>query len=208
MTDADEPSMDLEDGPYEVAAEQATDRPLSGADVFDLLASRRRRYTLHYLKQRREPVDVRELAEQVAAWENGVEVADLTSKERKRVYIALYQSHLPTMAKEGIVEYDADRGVVELTSALRDVDVYMEVVPKDDVPWNVYYLGLATADALLLLLAWLAVYPFSAVPDLVWAVFVLVTFGLSAFVQTYFNRRMRLGDEGPPPELKRRTAED
>lgn len=45
-------------------------------------------------------------------------------------------------------------------------------------------------------------FPFGRVPDLAWAVIILVTFAASAFVQTYQTRRMRLGDEGPPPELR------
>lgn len=184
--------------------EQVSTEPaggLSNDDVFDFLIDKRRRYVLHYLKQRREPVSVRELSEQVAAWENDKPIETLTSQERKRVYIALYQSHLSTMDDNGLVEYDRDRGMVELADAVSEIDIYMEVVPRNNIPWNTYYLGLAVADAVLIALAWFDIFPFRLVPDLGWAVVVLVTFGVSAFVQTYFSRRMRFGDEGPPPEL-------
>lgn len=186
----------VEDGP-------ATDgeASLSSDDIYDQLANRRRRYALHYLKQAGEPVAVRDLAEQVAAWENDTTVAALGSQERKRVYIALYQSHLPTMDAEGLVAYDDEAGRVELTGEIADIDVYMEVVPGDDIPWDLYYLGLSAANGALLLLAWLDVRPFTAVPDLGWAVVVLVSFAASAFVQSFYRRRMRLGDEGPPPDL-------
>jgi len=185
-----------------VGGEGGLESELSSEAAYEFLSDRRRRYALHYLKQRQEPVSVRELAEQVAAWENEKEIDQLASQERKRVYISLYQSHLPTMDKQGIVSYDPDDGTVTLAESLSSADIYLEVVPKEDIPWNVYYLGLAAADGLLLALARFEVAPFDLVPDLAWGGIVLVTFAASAFVQTYLNRRMRFGDEGPPPELR------
>lgn len=188
----------------EAAVDPATSPALSSDAIYDALADKRRRYTLHYLKQRSEPVTVRELSEQVAAWENDKPTAELSSQERKRVYIALYQSHLSTLDEEGLVDYDADDGTAVLSDAFAGSDLYMEVVPQESVPWSLFYLGLAVANAVVLGLAWGGVTPFDLLPGLGWAVVVLVTFGVSAFVQTYSNRRMRFGDEGPPPELSNR----
>ena len=120
------------------------------------------------------------------------------------MYIALYQSHLSTLDGEGLVDYDEDEGTVTLTDAFAGSDLYIEVVPQESVPWSLFYLGLAAANAVVLGLAWGEVAPFDVLPGLGWAVVVLVTFGLSAFVQTYSNRRMRFGDDGPPPELANR----
>jgi DNA-binding transcriptional ArsR family regulator len=174
---------------------------LSSDDIYDQLSNRRRRYALHYLKQAGEPVTVRDLAEQVAAWENDTTVAELGSQERKRVYIALYQSHLPSMDEAGIVDYDEEGSTVELADAIATTDVYMEVVREEDIPWDIYYLGLSAAMGALLALAWFDVRPFTQVPDLGWGLVVLVSFAASAFVQLFYRRRMQLGDEGPPPDL-------
>lgn len=170
--------------------------------LYGALAHKRRRYTLHYLKQRGGPVSVRDLAEQVAAWENDKPISRLDSQERKRVYIALYQSHLSTMDDEGLVEYDEDAGTVKLSGPMESRDLYLEVVPEESVPWSMYYAGLTLANALLLVLAWQDVAPFDTVPELAWGGVVLVTFGISAFVQLYRSRDMRIGDEGAPPELR------
>jgi len=185
-----------------MSTQQTKDRRRSSDLAYSVLADKRRRYAVHYLKQRAEPVPLRDLAEQVAAWENDKPVAALSSKERKRVYIAMYQSHLNTLAKEGIVDYDADRGMVSISDAFADLDVYLEVVPGGTIPWSLYYVGLSVVDGLLLLVAWLDLWPFGAVPDLTWGGVVLVSFAASAFVQTYQTRRMRFGDEVPPPELQ------
>ena len=180
------------------------DQTLASDAVYDALADRRRRYALHYLKQRSSPVTVRELSEQVAAWENDKSPDELASQERKRVYIALYQSHLSTLDGEGLVDYDEGASTVELSDSFADVELYLEVVPNESVPWSLYYLGLTLANAIVLGLAWWKVTPFDLVPDLGWGALVLVTFGVSAFTQSYSSRRMRFGDDGPPPELSHR----
>lgn len=179
-----------------------TEASLSETALYNALSQKRRRYTLHYLKQRTEPVSAQELAEQVAAWENHKTVQELTSQERKRVYIALYQSHLSTMDEEGLVEYDEDNGMVQLSDSMETIDLYLEIVPAESVPWSFYYAGLANANGLLLALAWFEIHPFTMLPDLAWGAVVLVTFGVSAFVQFYHDRQMRIGDGGPPPELQ------
>ena len=175
---------------------------LSNDALYGALSQKRRRYALHYLKQRDETVTVQNLAEQVAAWENGKPIEELTSQERKRVYIALYQSHLSTMDGEGLVDYDDDEGTVGLSDSMREIDLYLEVVPEESVPWSLYYAGLTAANALVLALTWFDVRPFTMLPDLGWAAVVLVTFGVSAFAQFYYSRQMKIGDEGPPPELE------
>lgn len=105
------------------------------------------------------------------------------------------------MDEDGLVDYDADASTVELAESFEDVAIYLEIVPEADVPWSLYYVGLAVANLVLLGLAWFDIQPFSLVPDLGWGLVVLVTFAVSAFVQTYSARRMRIGDEGPPPDL-------
>jgi hypothetical protein len=177
------------------------DPPLSNDDVYDQLANRRRRYALHYLKQVGEPVAVRDLAEQVAAWENDTTVDNLGSQERKRVYISLYQSHLSSMDEAGLVTYDDDAGTVELADPLTEASVYMEVVAERDLPWDLYYIGLSAASGLLLALAYFDVRPFTRVPDIGWGIVVLTLFAVSAFAQLFERRRAELGDEGPPPDL-------
>ncbi|MXR40974.1 hypothetical protein GRX01_06415 [Halobaculum sp. WSA2] len=192
--------MSIEETDHVDESETAED-DLSEDTLYSVLSNRRRRYTIHYLKQREEPVSVQDLAERVAAWENDKRPSEITSQERKRVYVSLYQSHLDTLDGEGIVEYDSDAGTVRLSDRMRAVDIYLEVVPKESVPWSLYYAGLSAANALVLALAWLEVRPFDAVPDLAWGAVVLASFALSAFAQLYSSRQMRLGDEGPPPDV-------
>lgn len=176
------------------------DSGLSSQQLYNVIGDRRRRYTVHYLKQQDGGVAVRDLAEQVAAWENGKAVDEISSQERKRVYISLYQSHLPTLDEQGIVEYDEDRKTVELTPAMADRKIYLEIVPRGSVPWGLYYLGLSLAAGILLVVLSFDLYPLNQIPNLYWAGLIVATLIVSAVIHLYQSRRMRLGDAGPPPD--------
>ena len=183
--------------------EEEVDDPLTRDDTFEILSNHRRRFALHHLQQNGDRADLGDLSEHVAAWENDIGVAEVSSSERKRVYTSLQQFHLPKMDEKGVVEFDDREGVVELTAAAGDVDIYLEVVDGNDVPWSQYYLGLAAVNLGILGTALAGLYPFTLVPSAGLALLVVTTFLVSALVHTYFNRtEMRLGDSDTPPEVE------
>jgi len=94
---------------------------LSLDERFEILKNERRRIVLQYLKEVDETVQLNDLADQVTAIENDTTVDAITSDERKRVYVGLYQFHLPKMAKMGVVDYNKDRGNVRLTDTGNDL---------------------------------------------------------------------------------------
>ena len=98
--------------------------------IFDILKNERRRRTLEFLRE--EPTTtLSDLAEHVAALENDKSVRELTSSERKRVYVGLYQCHLPKMADAGVIDHDRSRGTVELREATSPYFVYLDIEPGD-----------------------------------------------------------------------------
>jgi hypothetical protein len=54
-----------------------------------------------------------ELAEAIAAEENGVAVEAVTAAQRKRVHVSLYQVHLPRLDEAGAIAFDRHRGSAE-----------------------------------------------------------------------------------------------
>ncbi|MXV64622.1 hypothetical protein GS429_21600 [Natronorubrum sp. JWXQ-INN-674] len=179
-------------------ATQADTRSGSGrGEIFDLLSNHRRRYAIHYCKGEGEPVELGDLAEHVAAWELEKEVDELTSAERKRVYTSLQQTHLPTLERAEMIEFD-DR-TIELTDEASELDVYLDVVPADSIPWGIYYLGLTVVGSIVMAGLWLEVVPTETIPELGWATFVFALFAVSAVVHVVQNRRMRLGEMERPP---------
>ena len=176
---------------------------LSQDVAFELLSCPRRRYVMHYLKQRpSQPVAVRDLVRQVAAWENGVAVTAVTRDQRMRVYTALRQSHLPKLDDGGVIRFDSDRGVVELTDTASELEVYLDVVPHDDIPWSKYYVGLGALCTGFLLGMWANIVPFGIIHPLAGAGLVTALFTVSATVHARYDDRMRLGADGPPPRQR------
>lgn len=166
--------------------------------MYKMLANQRRRYTIHYLKEQGESVPLGLLAEQVGAWELDTHPDELSSDERKTVYTALQQRHLPKMDDAGILEFDKRAGVVEPTDSLGSIDIYAEIVESGEFPWSQYYLGLSTISVALMTAVWANVYPLVLLPDIAWGVFCTVAFTFSAIAHVGVTRQMKLGESEPP----------
>jgi hypothetical protein len=198
----------------ETVASRETARSLNGSteseptadDVYEALSNRRRRYALHHLKQldAEEPIDLAEISTQVAAWETGHDPETLGYDDRKNVHTSLYQFHAPKMDDLGLVNYDRSRGTVELTEHGEDVDIYLETVTGRQIPWATYFLLLSSLMTTVAFGVWFDAPALTAVPDGAWTVFVALIFLVSSSSYAYTNWNvMRVGSEGPPPELDR-----
>jgi hypothetical protein len=174
---------------------------ISQETIFETLSNRRRRYVIHYLKQFEGAVPVRELSEQIAAWENGIDRSAVTPRERKRVYTALHQTHLPKMNDVGVVVYDRDRKVVTLTDEVEAFDIYLELVPDDHLNWGEVYLALAGVSAALVVVAALGIFPFTLLPGIGYAALVTVAVLVVSALHVHTRRRTRLGGSEQPPDV-------
>jgi DNA-binding transcriptional ArsR family regulator len=184
-----------------IEAEPANVSP-SVDELYEIFANKRRRYVLHYLKQEEGRTEFGEMAEQIAAWEHGKSQREVTSDERKYVYSALQQRHLPKMDDTGLVEFDKRGGSVAPTQVLEEVDVYAEVVGEKNVPWGVYFPILSGMYTVLLALVGLGVPPLTVLSGLEWGLIFVASFLVSSIVFLYDTRRMKLGSSGAPPEAE------
>lgn len=98
-------------------------------EVFEILKNHRRRLVIQFLNKHGGDSTLSTLAEHIAAIENDTTVQQLSSAQRKRVYVGLYQSHLPKMDEMDVVDFDQDRGTVELSTNATDVLDYLEPAP-------------------------------------------------------------------------------
>lgn len=122
---------------------------LSPDDIFMTLSNRRRRHVLHYLRHIGGTVTIRDLSEQLAAWENGTTTGEVVPSERKRLYTALHQTHLPKMDALGIVSYDRNRGTVKITDSVGEFDAYLAAMSAEGLAWGSVYLAASTVLGLL-----------------------------------------------------------
>lgn len=104
-------------------------------DIFEILSNARRRRLLFLLYERSEPVELGELAQEIANTEVGGE-AD--RDQYKRMYISLYQTHVPKLAEYGVIEYDTESKQVELTDRVDEV-LRVFKAPVERRPWWRYY---------------------------------------------------------------------
>ncbi|WP_207590662.1 DUF7344 domain-containing protein [Halomontanus rarus] len=191
---SDRPSRSSDDPSTETFGDEPT--ALSRDDLFHILQTTRRRETVTYLLDEDEPVKMGDVAEHVAARENETTVAELTSAQRQRVYIPLYQSHLPKLDEVGAIEYDKPAGIVYTTERLEEFRPYLEVANADDrttgaadertsasdvATAGLHYV-LATTVSVCLLLA--AVAGVVAIPGLALGVIITVLFVLTTIVTT------------------------
>jgi hypothetical protein len=112
------------------------DADLGVGEVFELLQNQRRRRVLRYLTTETDGrATLSDLAEHVAGLENDVPPDRVTSTQRKRVYVGLYQAHLPKLDDYGVVDFDKHRGTVDLRDTT-DLDPCLEWVAavEDDDP--------------------------------------------------------------------------
>jgi len=105
------------------------------------------------------------------------------------------------MDDAGVVEFKKDRGVIESTPALENVDVYLDIVEGREVPWSEYYLGLSGVAAALVAAVWLGAWPFTLLPEMAWMLAVVVAFAFSSLAHRYYTAEMEVGRGDDPPEL-------
>lgn len=122
-------SQRLTDAPPEAATAPSDPAEIERDDAFHLLSNARRRAVLRYLLESEEAAELGTLAEHVAALENGCETDELSSDDRKRVYISLYQGHMPKLAKHDLVDYDQARGTVEPNRLIEAFEPYLDEAP-------------------------------------------------------------------------------
>lgn len=125
----------------QVEEAEPSEFPVSLDNVFEILKNQRRRYVLRFLEDREEPVSLSDLSEHVAARENDKSVDQLSSQERKRVYVGLYQCHLPKMDDMGFINFNKNRGVIELGPAAPNAAKYLQDQETAEREWPRYYLS-------------------------------------------------------------------
>ncbi len=181
---------------------EPSDTGLERDEIFEILSNQRRRYILHYLKQQQagHEADLREIVDQVAAWENNTSIQELDSTRRKRVYTAVRQSHLPKLDDTGVVDYDQQRGEVVLTDAARDVEVYLEYVPEEDISWGEYYLALSGICFGIAGAAFIDAPVFGSLSGVTLAGVIVTVMTVSSVAHVYYSRTHRIGRDGPPTD--------
>lgn len=188
-TQNEAPTVQSDDSPTETQPESQPEAETSSQEsveelpldqTFELLKNKRRRAVLKYLRETEEDVvPIGELAEHIAAMENEIDVESVSSSQRKRAYVGLYQCHLPKMDDMNVIEFRKNRGEVLRDRNARQLEQFLEHDPGTGRPWHWYYLSLGIGGTGLLLLSQLGIVSATGtLVALVLAIFTLVTIQL------------------------------
>ena len=110
--------------------------------IFEILSSSRRRQLLYHLHRRGGAADLRDLARDVAT----AEVEEPIDEDVvKRLYISLYQTHVPKLEEAGLIHYHQEERRVELTGDVGAIGRVLGTESNDNKRWPLVYalLGLA-----------------------------------------------------------------
>lgn len=134
----------------------------SDEEVYDVLCRTRRRHVLQHLRGHGGRVSLASLVEAVAAREYDKPAEELSQTERRRIYVSLFQTHLPKLDRQGMVEWDREDNTVELGSDVR-LEEYLPREAWTVAGWHRYYLLVTGVGAVVTLLAYANLWLFSAV---------------------------------------------
>ncbi|RBI59922.1 hypothetical protein DMJ13_19660 [halophilic archaeon] len=176
-----------------------TSSELSQETVFEVLKSTRRRYALYYLRQHGPSAKLSALATHVAAWEYETTPDEVMPKQRKRVYISLYQTHLPKLEEVGLLDFDEETGRIHLSDRARTLDKYLSAGSRSATPWYHYYLSLSFLSLLLIGGLWVGVTPLAWLSRPTALTLILSLYTVLALGQYLCYYRCPV--QGPPPEL-------
>lgn len=142
--------------------------------IFDILSNRRRRQIIYYLQEHGGQAPLREVANAVAGWEEDEPSESVTEEDRRRVYVSLYQSHVPRLTDAGLLEHD-DSGVIKLTDRVRFLNPYL--APHSGNPsWQKYYLAIGLLGVLFGVLILLDLPPAGFIPGV--NLLLIISFGI------------------------------
>lgn len=166
------------DKEYTVMGETQSASKLTEYEIHDVLRNERRTQTLKCLSRTEEMMTVRELSERLAALETGETPPPRNIRES--AYNSLHQVHLPKLDELGIVEYEQNRKLISLADGYSQVDLYIEAVSGDDIPWATYYwvLGVLALGTVVLSSIGTAAFAILSVP--IWALLFFCLFVFSA----------------------------
>lgn len=115
-----------EDGRFEelrpvVEEFESSDHPVALDTLLDLLADARRREALTTLSAH-EDLSLPDLADEVAVAEEDEPLTRIDPDDVLQIYLSLYHTHVPKLARVGLVAYDQDDDYVALTDTGRDLE--------------------------------------------------------------------------------------
>ncbi|WP_265111190.1 DUF7344 domain-containing protein [Halosolutus halophilus] len=102
--------------------------------AFDLCQNHRRRALLTLLADRDRRVTVQDLATDLAVREHDAPITDVPGDLVTEIHTLLYHVHLPKLNGANVVDYDHERGHVELTERGTELEATLSAIGGLETP--------------------------------------------------------------------------
>jgi hypothetical protein len=155
-------------------------------EAYELLSNARRRFVISYLRSQDGRVPLNELSQSLAAWENDIPVDELGDQQIKRIYVSLYQTHLPKLEEAGLIEYDRENSTLEIRREADRLDEYLPTDGSERSNWQLVYGALAGLGLLAYLL--LSLMPSAPVSMGQLGAIIIVAFAVASIVHQISRR--------------------
>ncbi|QLK26739.1 hypothetical protein HYG81_03730 [Natrinema zhouii] len=94
--------------------------------MFEVFARHRRRYALRELRRHANPMELVDLADEIAVRENETLITDIPADEVKRIYMSLSHTHIPKLEEEDLVLYDQEQDSVTLAEQANHIEQHQD----------------------------------------------------------------------------------
>lgn len=109
---------------------KSADTAMSVYEIRHLLSNERRDIIIRELIANDGQVEFDELRDALCQALHGVPIDEVESEERHRLYISLYQTHLPKLKGEGVVTYEKRSGTISWGDQADAIIEYLEAEGK------------------------------------------------------------------------------
>jgi hypothetical protein len=97
-------------------------------EIFESLTHPRRRYAIRCLEDYGKSMALADLADEIAAWENDAPLTEVSAEEVKQIYLSLYHKHVPKLDSAGVVRYEQERDMVQLTDDTAQLEPFEKLL--------------------------------------------------------------------------------
>lgn len=107
---------------------------ISQENLFTALSSERRRNTIEALTEIGEPTSLSKIVDYVAESELDKPIAEINSDERNRIYVSLYQCHVPHLADTNLLNYNEDTKQISASPQTEFARTFIQVANPLETP--------------------------------------------------------------------------
>lgn len=118
---------------YQVAVLDLMSRDSIAFDsVLDLCQNQHRRIVLAVLTEEQRSLTLNDLTKTILKYNHHTPITEVSGDVLTEIRCSLYHVHLPKLASEGLVTYDPDRQLVELTEQFEQVQPTVSTILDGD----------------------------------------------------------------------------